>query len=67
MRKILLTGGFLRNKFNSLFGQMTIDVLQDINADKAFLSAEGVTVEKESDQYRYQFGFGKKGICKTGR
>ncbi len=44
--KILLTGGFLRSKFNSLFGQTAIDTLKDINADKAFLSAEGMTIEK---------------------
>ncbi len=43
---ILLTGGFLRKRFNSLFGQTAIDALQNINANKAFLSTEGVTPEK---------------------
>ncbi len=43
---VLLTGGFLRNKFNSLFGQIAINALQGVNVDKAFLSAEALDVEK---------------------
>ncbi len=62
--KILLTGGFLRNKFNSLYGQMTIDVLQDINADKAFLSAEGVTVEKGATNTDINLALVKKEFVK---
>ncbi|MGI6664306.1 MAG: DeoR/GlpR family DNA-binding transcription regulator [Christensenellaceae bacterium] len=43
---ILVTGGFLRSKFNSLFGQVALQAMEGITVDKAFISAEGFTPEK---------------------
>ena len=43
---VLVTGGFLRPRFNSFFGQTAISALEGINADKAFMSTEAITIEK---------------------
>lgn len=62
--RILLTGGFLRNNYSSLSGQMTIDALKDINADKAFISTEGFTLEKGATNTDVNMALVKKEFVK---
>lgn len=44
--KIFVTGGFLRTNFNTLVGESALNALNDIHVNKAFLSAEGITLDK---------------------
>ena len=43
---VFLTGGFLRKGFNSISGDTAINTLSNVYVDKAFISAEGIDIEK---------------------
>ena len=43
---VFLTGGFLRKGFNSISGDVAINTLKNVYIDKAFISAEGITIDK---------------------
>ncbi len=43
---LLVTGGFLRPRYNNLYGEIAIRSLEGINVDKAFFSAEAISLEK---------------------
>lgn len=44
--RLLVTGGFMRPNFNTLYGQIAINSMEGINVDKAFISVEGISLEK---------------------
>ncbi len=43
---VFLTGGFLRKGFNSISGDTAINTLENVYVDKAFISVEGIDIEK---------------------
>lgn len=43
---LLVVGGFLRKHFNCFCGPLTVSALEGLSVDKAFISSDGVSVEK---------------------
>ena len=43
---LLVVGGFLRKHFNCFCGPLTVSALEGLSVDKAFISSDGVSIEK---------------------